>query len=186
MKDWTTLDGFFETNNQKEYSRLVSLIPDGSLMVEVGSFRGKSLCSIAPLILQKKLSVISVDIFGSVFYFEPGVNNKEAGMLKDFVTNVHDAGLDPLVICGKSKNAAEFCKMGNLHPALVFIDAEHTYEAVKSDIETWWPLLLPGGIISGHDYSLGGVYWPGVFKAVNEIFPNKHHADLYIWSAVKE
>lgn len=47
----------------------------------------------------------------------------------------------------------------------IYIDAEHTYEAVKLDIPAWWSKLKKGGIMAGHDYSDN---WPGVKKAVNE------------------
>lgn len=47
---------------------------------------------------------------------------------------------------------------------LVYIDADHGYEAVKSDILLSLKLVKPNGIISGHDYNLEGVK-----KAVNEI-----------------
>ena len=70
-------------------------------------------------------------------------------------------------------------------PSLVFIDAEHTYEACKKDIETWWPLLREGGIIAGHDYDPAGTYWPGVYKAVNEIFPSKFYEAMFVWSVQK-
>jgi hypothetical protein len=48
---------------------------------------------------------------------------------------------------------------------LVFIDAIHTYESVKKDIETWLPKVRVGGCLSGHDYS---VEFFGVIQAVNE------------------
>jgi hypothetical protein len=36
---------------------------------------------------------------------------------------------------------------------VVFIDAEHTYEAVRADIAAWLPkVLTETGIIAGHDY----------------------------------
>lgn len=34
----------------------------------------------------------------------------------------------------------------------VYIDANHWYESVKQDLETWTPKVRPGGIVSGHDY----------------------------------
>jgi glycosyltransferase involved in cell wall biosynthesis len=33
-----------------------------------------------------------------------------------------------------------------------YIDADHRYESVVSDIQAWWPKVRPGGILSGHDY----------------------------------
>lgn len=50
---------------------------------------------------------------------------------------------------------------------LVFIDADHSYEAVKADIKAWLPLVKDGGLLTGHDY---GGKKTGVKKAVDEIF----------------
>jgi hypothetical protein len=47
----------------------------------------------------------------------------------------------------------------------VFIDADHSYEGCSSDIHHWRPKVKAGGFISGHDH-----HWPGVRKAVDEIF----------------
>lgn len=51
----------------------------------------------------------------------------------------------------------------------VYIDANHNYEFVKEDIETWYPKLKSGGILSGHDYPT-----PSVAKAVNEFMSINH------------
>ena len=52
---------------------------------------------------------------------------------------------------------------------LIYIDGLHDYENVKEDMLISLPLLNDGGFISGHDFS---PEYPGVEKAVREIFPN--------------
>jgi predicted O-methyltransferase YrrM len=45
----------------------------------------------------------------------------------------------------------------------IYIDALHTYEGVKNDIQNYKGLLVPGGFLAGHDYG-----WEGVKQAVDE------------------
>lgn len=45
----------------------------------------------------------------------------------------------------------------------VFIDANHEYKYVKTDILAWYPCVRSGGLFCGHDYGM-----PGVNKAVTE------------------
>lgn len=46
----------------------------------------------------------------------------------------------------------------------VFIDGDHSYEAVKKDIELYSTLLKPGAILSGHDITV----FEGVDRSVKE------------------
>ena len=46
---------------------------------------------------------------------------------------------------------------------MVFIDADHTFEAVRRDIQVWRRRVRPGGILAGHDFSL---FHPAVSLAV--------------------
>lgn len=50
----------------------------------------------------------------------------------------------------------------------VFIDADHSYEGCKADIEAWLPKVKPGGLLSGHDYKNTDYPCFGVEKAVDE------------------
>lgn len=47
---------------------------------------------------------------------------------------------------------------------LIFIDADHKYESVKADIDSWLPRVKKGGMVLFHDYDS----WPGVTQAVDE------------------
>lgn len=49
-----------------------------------------------------------------------------------------------------SKQAAKLFKPAYFD--MVFIDADHTEEAVTEDFNLWKPRVRPGGILCGHDY----------------------------------
>lgn len=73
-----------------------------------------------------------------------------------------------VLLRGNSTVAVQAVADGSLDFA--FIDADHTYDAVRADIGAWWPKIRVGGILAGHDYGgrknrLG--FW-GVSRAVNE------------------
>lgn len=61
----------------------------------------------------------------------------------------------------------------------VFIDAAHSYPAVRDDIERWEPKVKPGGWFGGHDYHSSH---PGVVRAVDEAFPGRLLHDFWIWA----
>jgi predicted O-methyltransferase YrrM len=49
---------------------------------------------------------------------------------------------------------------------LIFIDGNHSYEYVKSDLERFYPKLRTNGVMAIHDYQHPN--FPGVKKAVDE------------------
>lgn len=66
---------------------------------------------------------------------------------------------------------------------LVFIDADHSYEAVRCDIISFAPLVKVGGLLCGHDYNR---HWPGVVRAVTELITYPQGGGKNIWWARKE
>jgi len=52
----------------------------------------------------------------------------------------------------------------------VYIDGNHNYEYVKSDIENYSKKIRKGGVLAGHDYN--DPRHPGVTKAVHEFIKN--------------
>jgi hypothetical protein len=68
----------------------------------------------------------------------------------------------------------------------VYIDANHNYEYVKADVETYYPKVRMGGVIGGHDFT---VDFQSVIYAVVD-FARQIGAKLYVeypdWWVVKK
>jgi hypothetical protein len=85
-----------------------------------------------------------------------------------------------------SLEAASLFRNGYLD--VVFLDADHSYDAVIADIKAWMPKIRKGGIICGHDYSKeilprSDVY--GVNDAVDDFFGEKNVSlwpELFCWA----
>lgn len=54
----------------------------------------------------------------------------------------------------------------------VYIDGDHTYDAVKADLIRFAPMITEGGFLCGDDYGVKGWWEDGVTKAVNELYPD--------------
>ena len=69
------------------------------------------------------------------------------------------------LIVGDTVASASEIEDGSLD--FVFIDADHSYESVRRDIDAWRSKVRPGGWFGGHDYNRK---FPGVVRAVNFVF----------------
>ncbi|HEC66979.1 MAG TPA: class I SAM-dependent methyltransferase [bacterium] len=67
---------------------------------------------------------------------------------------------------------------------LVFIDADHSYHAVRDDIIAWYPKVKTGGILAGHDME----WLKGVTLAVKDCFGITEgiEENRRIWLKVKD
>jgi hypothetical protein len=68
-----------------------------------------------------------------------------------------------------SQEAAEEFTCNQLD--FIYIDANHSYEAVKQDLESWYDKVRPGGLIAGDDYDHPN--FPGTKQAIDEFFADK-------------
>ncbi len=153
-------DGWFYGADIAEYRRLVEDVPEGGIIGELGCYKGRSLCSVADIILRKKLRVYIVDIFTGT-----ESEKKEDDYQKEFERNAGRFGIHDnisKIYKATTDEAVEYFDTGVFD--LLFIDADHSYESVKKDLDNWARTIRPGGTISGHDYG----NHPGVSKAVNE------------------
>lgn len=61
----------------------------------------------------------------------------------------------------------------------VYIDGDHTYEAVKADLEAFRSIIRPGGMIAGDDYGVEGWWSNGVTKAVDEFAASVGQPEIF-------
>lgn len=147
------IEGYTKESELELLSGLAAAMPSGAIVVEVGSFRGRSTVAIAEGLQHVHgARLVAVDTFAG----DPGWTEiagvPEARRLFD--RNTEGIGfLD--VIQAESVRAAERIDDGSID--WVFIDALHDYGSVREDIRAWAPKVKPGGLISGHDYGRAGV-----------------------------
>jgi predicted O-methyltransferase YrrM len=60
----------------------------------------------------------------------------------------------------------------------IYLDANHSYAAVKDDLKAWYKKIKKGGIFAGDDY--GHVCFPGLKRAVDEFFSEKGLSISYV------
>lgn len=166
------LNGWFDFEDI--YKEMVELSEDKARFVEIGSFMGKSAAFLGVEILnsKKQIKLDCVDTFAEDLTILNliGIEDWELDMsrkmldifkentlpIKKIINNIYQ---------GYSVVAASLYESESLD--FVFIDAGHTYEEVKEDIEAWFPKVKKGGYIGGHDYC---TFWGGVIQAVSEKF----------------
>ena len=154
MIDYTQIDGWFA--EEAFYDRMVAEAPDGATFVEIGCWLGKSTCYLAQRIQSsgKSIRLVAIDTWkGTVS--EPALMNAvaEAGgsLFELFQQNLENAGVLDGVHCLVSDSVAAADHFASAACDFVFIDADHSYEAVRADIRAWTPKVKPGGYLAGHD-----------------------------------
>ena len=150
----------------KLYTDFVNLAADNSKIVEVGCWKGKSAAYMAVEIInsKKKIDFYCVDTWegSEEHHLDQYVQNNSLYEL--FLSNIEPVKHIIKQIRKTSIEASKDFEDNSLD--IVFIDANHSYEAVKEDILHWMPKIKKNGIMAGHDYH---PTWSGVIQAVNEV-----------------
>lgn len=74
-------------------------------------------------------------------------------MAVEYAMSVDD-GARVSVYAMSSLEWARIAAASGVSYGLVYIDADHRYEAVAADLEAYWPLVVPGGWLCGHDFTI--------------------------------
>lgn len=148
---------------------------DSGLFVEVGSWKGKSAAYLGVNIINsgKNIKLHCVDTFGGSIE-HTGVKEIVEGTLHaTCVQNLEPVSSVVEIFKIDSVSASKNYEDKSIE--FVFIDGDHSYEAVMEDIAAWLPKVKPGGILAGHDY---GWHAP-IKKAVADSFGPGDYSDIW-------
>ena len=189
---WHDVDGWFTWRSAQEEA--VRSFADGSRFVEVGTYLGRSLCSLGEVVecSGKRIDVIGIDTCrgsgpeGSrgQDYHANAVSEGGGTLAGALHQNVLDCGFGEKItlIITESISAARL--FGDASLEWVHLDARHDYASVKADIEAWLPKVKAGGWLSGDDYD--EQKWPEVVKAVSEALPGASSWSTQQWRLIVE
>ncbi len=171
-KNENGIDGW---TTETELKLLSNFASKSNSVVEIGCWKGRST---KELLESCKGTVYAVDNFtGSEYDMTGPMHDALAGIelnvYEEFKKNV-GSYKNLKILKGLSVEVANSLNGDRFD--MVFIDAGHTYEEVKSDIEAWLPKC--DKYIVGHDYS---DEFPGVKQAVNEKFGEVNVIDSIWW-----
>lgn len=166
---YQNIEGWF--NMEVQYRKLLDHVPINGIFVELGCWKGKStaflLTEAANDGIPRKIYTVDNFIGSNNTEEERKVYNNvnQQALFLTFLDNIKSVSsvLTDLLRCDSSEAAKQFDYNS---VDVIFIDAGHSYQNVKADIEAWLPKMKKGGIMAGHDYNKS---WPGVIQAVNEL-----------------
>lgn len=145
------------------------------VIVDVGAWFGQSTATLAraQAVAAPDGTVIAVDTFlGSPEHWMMNREDVHAALnfhqgrpsfYETFLSNMTNLGLSGRVfpLAQTAQNAAWLMRRLNITPQLVHLDASHDYRQVRVEMETYWDILEPGGILMGDDFQ-----FPNVSRAV--------------------
>ncbi len=118
--------------------------------VELGSFKGQ----FANTILNNwEGKLLMVDVWRELPHqeYDDASNHREhIDAYSQSMENIKGFEDRAYMLRMKGEHACDFIQDESLD--FIYIDANHTYDAVKQDLKLWYPKIKSGGLVMGHDY----------------------------------
>ncbi|MFI9386967.1 class I SAM-dependent methyltransferase [Kutzneria sp. NPDC052558] len=130
------------------------------LVVEIGSYCGKSTIFLAAAARLTGATIVTVDHHRGSEEHQPGWQYHDPSLVEPlsgrldtlfrFRRTIAEAGLEEQVVAvvGRSAAVASFWRSPL---TMLFVDGGHTDDAARADYEGWAPWLVAGGVLAIHD-----------------------------------
>lgn len=172
------IPGWMPEVDLKTLELLARRVPENGLIVEIGSYLGRSSWTLAKS-CHPSVKVVCIDIWSDEWKPRDHPSSEEYSM-DTFLKNVEDCPNIEAIRSGST----DVDWPENRKADLVFIDADHTSPQVDLDIEFWAKRVKSTGTLAGHDFDVNA--WPDVCHAVMNIsdqldLPFKMYDKGFIW-----
>lgn len=142
--------GFLTEREARFLALAASCAPAQGVVLEIGSFKGKSTVGLASVTLRYGLGpVVTVDPHSGPSVTDPDVGASGSSW-DDFRASLRAAGVESAVEAHRLFSR-DLARGWNRPIRFLWIDGDHTYRGSKEDIDLFRPHLVSGAIVALHD-----------------------------------
>lgn len=136
---------------------LATACPAGAVALEIGSYLGISCCYLAVGLMRVEGHLICVDTWQN--------ETMPEGIRDTFTTFKHNIAAVEHLVTPIQKRSDELTDADIFDPLhLVFLDGDHSYEAVNKDFHKIAPYIVENGVLAFHD----SISFSGVSRTIGE------------------
>lgn len=146
------IPGFLLEPEARFLGMMAACAPRGGVIVEIGSFKGKSTVMLGKLAERYGIGPI-VAIDPHTFHNPELVEHRSAPgatSYDSFLKNLETAGVSRFIEVHRAFSS-DVAKSWNRPIAFLWIDGDHGYPGAKADFDGFFPHLLPNGFVALHD-----------------------------------
>jgi predicted O-methyltransferase YrrM len=124
---------------------LARQVPRGGVIVEIGSYLGRSTAFMAQAIQGHDVTIHCIDT-----WHNQGMSEGARDTYPEFLKNIQPWAAHIKSYRGFSHDIR---RQWDTPIDFLWIDGDHSYTGVRQDIADWLPLVKKGGVVAFHDYA---------------------------------
>ena len=146
-----SVPGFLGENEARFLALAATSVPAHGVIVEIGSFKGRSTVMLAKLAAHYGLGpVISIDPHTHNLSEKTADSSALPSTHEEFLHSLREAGIEEQVEVHR-EYSGEVSRNWDRPIRLLWIDGDHSYNGAKEDFVNFLPHLSPKGIVAFHD-----------------------------------
>lgn len=142
--------GFLAEDEIRFLGILAACTPASGVIVEIGSFKGKSTVMLATMAGKYGLGpVVAIDPHQGLSYLGPDVPH-QSPTFDEFLSSVKSTGFESHVEVQRAYSR-DVAKNWDRPIRFLWIDGDHSYKGCKEDFDLFSPHLAEGAVVAFHD-----------------------------------